>query len=93
MTPLRVYDPRFEGSMWSIELPGESKVPNSTQVTGEQFIDYLEQYDFTHVLIIKTHELFYEQYGEYFANIPTDNYIPEGVYKFNEGARKLEYIN
>jgi len=93
MAPLRIYDPRFEGTMWSIELPGESKVPNSTQVTGEQFIDYLENYNFTHVLVIQTHELFYEQYGEYFVNLPTENSIPEGIYEFNKENRKLEFIN
>lgn len=93
MTPLKIYDPRFEGSMWSIELPGESKVPNSTQITGEQFIDYLEKYGFTHILVIQTHELFYEQYGEYFINLPKDNTISEGIYKFNKEDRKLEYIN
>lgn len=93
MAPLRVYDPRFEETMWSIELPGDSKVENSTQITGEEYFNYLEKYDFTHVLVIQTHELFYEQYGEYFNNLPTNDSIPTGIYEVNYEDKKLEYIN
>ncbi len=90
MTPLNLYDPRFDGDNWSIRTPNSAEEPNTSVMSKEEYIQYLEKEKFSHVLIIQSDKNFSKQYSEIF-DTDDKNYIVEGVYKFNLETKHLDF--
>ena len=90
MTPLKLYDPRFDGDNWSIRTPNSIEIDNTTILSAEEYISYLEKEQFTHVLVIQSDANFSKQYSEIF-DTDSNNYIREGIYKFNSQTKHLDF--
>lgn len=89
MTPLKIYDPRFDGDNWSIRIDDSINEENSTIMSSADYINYLNEKQFTHVLVIKNSYEFNKGYSDVFET--RDGNILEGVYKFDKLNGKLLY--
>ena len=89
MTPLRMYDPRFDGDNWSIRTPESDEAENTIVMSCEEYLEYLDKEDFTHVLVVKSSKEFSEQYSDIFET--TNGQIVPGIYEINYNKNILEF--
>ena len=90
LTPLKTADPRFDGDVWSIRKPDTKEVLNTVEYSTKDYIKYLKNNGFTHVMVIITSEEFSEQYSDIFET--TNSVIKEGVYRFDSDNNKLVFV-
>lgn len=89
MTPLKLYDPRFDGDNWSIRSSESIDEKNATVMSADEYIDYLKRENFSHVLVIKSSNNFNRDYSSIFET--KNGQIVEGIYKFDRINNKLLY--
>jgi len=89
MTPLKMYDPRFDGDNWSIRTPESEVAENTIVMSSEDYLKYLDKEDFTHVLVVKSSEDFSNQYSNIFET--NNGLIIPGIYEINYEENILEF--
>lgn len=89
MTPLKMYDPRFDGDNWSIRIPESEEAENTVVMSSNDYFEYLDKEDFTHVLVIKSSDEFSKQYSDIFETL--NGQIVTGIYEINYDENKLEF--
>lgn len=90
MTPLKLYDPRFDGDFWSIRTPKSEYIENTNILSPENYIQFLKDKNFTHVLVIKSSDEFSVQYNSVFET-NKEKYIAEGIYVFDKEKEVLVF--
>lgn len=88
MTPLKLYDPRFDTDMWSIRTSGSEDTINTVEISPQNYLDKLKSEEITHLIIENINEYFAKDYKNLFE---TDK-IVNGLYELNYNKNKLELV-
>ena len=88
MTPLKLYDPRFDTDMWSIRTSGSEDTINTVEISPQNYLDKLKSEEITHLIIENINEYFVKDYKNLFE---TDK-IVNGLYELNYNKNKLELV-
>lgn len=89
MTPLKLYDPRFDGDIWSIRTKDSSDVTNTVEMSPENYIEKLKSEQITCLIVENINESFKKSYGKLFENADIIN----GLYKIDYNKNKFILVN
>lgn len=90
MTPLKLYDPRFDGDIWSIKTKDSNDTINTVEISPKDYINKLKKEEINYLIVQNINDDFRNSYVSIFEN---DNSIEDGLYMLDYNKNKLIMVN
>ncbi len=87
MTPLKLYDPRFDTDIWSLRVKNSTDLTNTVEMNPDDYLNKLKDEKITHLIVENVNDYFVRDYAILFKNK-----IVNGLYKLDYDKNKLVLI-
>lgn len=87
MTPLKLYDPRFDTDMWSLRVKNSNDMTNTVEMSSDDYLNKLKEENITHLIVENVNDYFIRDYAILFKNK-----IVNGLYELDYKENKFVLV-